>query len=140
SEELARQDAIAAHAKQQARGTQSAGQSAAEGSDDQNSAHGIEQQKAANPATDVHVGGLKIRKRVPVGPHACPEIGFKSAAHTGKNTGQHNRQQDVALWILDVFGERSDAVETNVGERREGSRSQDAMRIKSLGVIKRLSR
>ena len=72
SEELAGQNAIAAHAKQQARGTQSSGQSAAEGRDDQDRAHGIEQQKASNPATDVHEGGLKIRKRVPVGPHACP--------------------------------------------------------------------
>src|SRR3979490_1663230 len=64
SEELARQHPVPAHAKEQARGAESARQSAAKGRHNEDKAHRVEQKQAADPFADVHVRSFKIWERV----------------------------------------------------------------------------
>jgi hypothetical protein len=111
------QDAVASHAEEQARSAQGPGESAAESGDDQNHAHGIKQERATDAAANIHESSFKIWKRPPVRPDPRAQIGFKCAAHSRENASEHDRERNVTLGILDVFGQSGHAVEADIGQR-----------------------
>ena len=68
------QDIIAPHAKEQARGAETARQRAAERRQDQDESHGIKQECSADTAANVHKRCFQIWEPVPVGPNKLCQI------------------------------------------------------------------
>ena len=137
---FSRQNPVAPHPKQQPRGAQSTSQPAAERGNDQNHSHRVKQKNPSHPAADIHKRGLEIRKAAPVRPGPRSKVSLETTDYSGKQTREHYSEQDVALGVLDILRESSNPIKPDISERGERCCRQNAVRIESGGIIKRLGR
>ena len=97
----------------------------------------LEHHGAARLARDVHERGVDVGKTSPVAPYQLGDVDLDGGKHTDDQARQHRRQHDVAAGVFYFFRERRDAVEADVGERRDRRAGEDDRPREGLAVVER---
>ena len=91
----------------------------------------------AGASGHINVSRIHVRKFLHGRPDELPGIDLQRSQQAGNQAGEHRGQQDVAPGIFRFFGERGDAVETNIGERGDGRAGEQRAGGKCCRVIER---
>src|SRR5256885_187374 len=116
SREEARQGVVPSHAEQYSRRADLARQRAAQAGHCHYQRDGIEEELAADKLAHVEEGGVQVLEGAVIRPGALGQVHLQTRAKSYEQAGQNDRQRNGSFWLFNIFGQSSDAVETDVSQ------------------------